>query len=104
MPTVAQVLKRKRTQYALLNGDGTPAMHCHQDDMEDPIIADDIESLISIAADWADLGMDNFLELMDTDQIEGGPFAIIRERIDVFTLSKKDQAELERLKQEYAVD
>ena len=40
-----------RTQYILLDENGEPAEHCHQDDMTNPVIADDLETLLIIAAD-----------------------------------------------------
>jgi len=94
--TPAQLLARERTQYALLEKDGEPAQRYHQDDSCDPIVAGSIEMLISIAAEWADVGDDDFVQFLDTERF-GGPFTIIKERVIVSTLTAQELRLLDSL-------
>ena len=71
-------------------------MMSHQDDLENPLVADTIEGLVSVAGDWSDLGDDGFLREM----LEGGEYAdykIVRESVIATELGESGLAELRRL-------
>ena len=91
----------QHTRYVLLDETGEPAQNYHQDDSCDPIVGDDLECLISEAADWADLATDNFLEAMDSKDGEYAAYTIVREQVEVHKLTPEDHATLQRLKTEH---
>ena len=79
----------KRTQYALLDECGDAAMRSHQDDSEDPVVGDTIEVLLDAAAEWADLGTDDFVgEMQSGGQYED--YTIVREDVIVSHLSDEE--------------
>ena len=90
-------LLKKRTQYVLADKEtGDQAMWCHQDDMENPIVAPTIEQLISAASEWADFGECIFLEEMRP----GGSlekYVIAKEVLVQSCLSAEEADELKRI-------
>lgn len=52
-------------RYVLLDEQGTSAENYHQDDSCDPIVADTISGLISLAAEWADVSEETFVQWME---------------------------------------
>lgn len=94
-------LTKKRTQYVLVEkATGDQAMWCHQDDMENPVVAPTIKQLVSVAADWADYAGVTFLEEMRP----GGSlesYTIAKEVIVQSGLSAEDADELKRITAEY---
>ena len=53
----------KHTQYVLVDKEGEVQMRTHQDDSEDPVVGSTIVGLLSEAAEWADLSVDDFVKL-----------------------------------------
>ena len=94
-------LTKKRTQYVLVKKDtGDSAMWCHQDDMENPVVAPTIKQLVSTAADWVDFAVDTFLEEMRP----GGSledYIIAKEILVQSGLSSEDSDELKKITAEY---
>lgn len=73
----------------------SPAMHCHQDDMENPVEANTLGGLIAIASDWHDTGQNDFLRAL----CPGGDLAdykIVVEEVTVRDLSGEIFAEFQQ--------
>ncbi len=88
----------KRIQYVFVDADG-PVMRCHQDDMEDPVVAGTLAGCIDVAADVADTDTTGLFEAMveNGSGYEGCYF--IREEIETFDLSPEESAEVEAIKE-----
>jgi hypothetical protein len=87
------------TLYVLVDTSGNPAMRIHQDDLEDPICGDTIPDLLSVAADWADLGSElDFLDELKDEESEFYGFTIERQEIKQFPLSVKELALVEKIR------
>lgn len=91
------------TRYILMTADGAPAMWCHQDDMEDPVVADGIPELLETAAEWADIGstLDFIDEMGENSEGQRGQYfgyRIMRQEIQDFPLSAEELALIERIR------
>jgi len=87
------------TQYTLVNENGEQAEHYHQDDETNPILGESVEELLDLAADWADMGVDDFVAEMQP----GGEYAkyqILREEITRHKLTDEEQRQVDALRTE----
>ena len=93
--------KRTRFQYVLVDKTtGDPAMWCHQDDMENPVVAPTIKQLVRAAADWADFAVDTFLkEMRSGGSLEN--YTIAEEVLIQGDLSAEAAGELKKIIAEY---
>ena len=91
------------TRYILMTADGSPAMWCHQDDMEDPVVAGGIPELLDVAAEWADFGstldfIDGMGENSEGQRGQYFGYRIMRQEIQDFPLSAEELALIEQIR------
>lgn len=88
-------------RFILIDANGDECMHYHQDDMEDPIVADTIKTLLCRAADWADLGVKDFIRLHLFPAGEPAKFFIFHERVVRRPLDDRENIDLAGLRTQY---
>ena len=106
---------RHITQFAVVEaGTLKPVMRIHQDDQEDPLVADTLEGLIGMWADFNDVAESTLYDVAESTLFEaldedgeldpadvgddGERCKIVRQEIEVWDLTPDELAELQRLR------
>ena len=93
-------------EYALRNKfTGDLAQLCHQDDMENPVLASSISDLMDAGAEWADYGVDDFVAELEEEADESNDYSIsnyeiVAREVTTRPLTADEILEYERVKKE----
>lgn len=93
-------------EYVLVDDKGEDCNWCHQDDMENPVVADDIVSLVSQAMDWANVCGGVAIAIAEGKPLPGSDnlVQIQKRKVVVVPLDEEDKKELAELVQAEVAD